>query len=50
MLSVEQSLTERMPWLAQHPKIRRPVAGMLGRLADETGFNRVLERVGDIEG
>lgn len=50
MLSVEQTLTERMPWLAQHPLIRRPVAGVLGRLADETGFNRVLDRVGSLEG
>ena len=23
MLSVEQSLTERLPWLAQHPLIRK---------------------------
>lgn len=50
MLSVEDTLTERLPWLAQHPKIRRPVAGMLGRLADETGFNRVLEQCADVEG
>jgi putative hemolysin len=50
MLSVEQTLTERLPWLAHHPKIRRPVAGMLGRLADEAGFNRVLDAVGKVEG
>jgi putative hemolysin len=50
MLSIEQSLTERLPWLAQYPRIRRPVAGMLGRLADEDGFNRVLARVGTAEG
>ncbi len=50
MLSIEQSLTERLPWLAQHPAIRRPMAGMLGRLADEDGFNRVLQRVGAVEG
>ncbi|KRE88483.1 glycerol acyltransferase [Frateuria sp. Soil773] len=50
MLSVEQTLTERLPWLAQHPRIRRPVAGMLGRLADEAGFNRVLDAVGKVEG
>jgi putative hemolysin len=50
MLHVEQALTERLPWLAQHPKIRRPVAGMLGRLADESGFNRVLDRIGNAEG
>lgn len=50
MLSVEQTLNERLPWLAQHPGIMRPVAGMLGRLADEDGFNRVLTAVGDVEG
>src|SRR5215469_6412340 len=50
MLHVEQALTERLPWLAQHPMIRRPVAGMLGRLADEAGFNRVLDRIGDTKG
>ena len=50
MLRVEQALTERLPWLAQHPMIRRPVAGMLGRLADETGFNRTLDRIGNVEG
>ena len=50
MLSIEQSLTDRLPWLAQHPRLRRPVAGMLGRLADEHGFNRVLDRVGNVEG
>jgi putative hemolysin len=50
MLSIEQSLTERLPWLAQHPGIRRPMAGMLGKLADESGFNRVLDRVGTSEG
>jgi putative hemolysin len=50
MLSIERSLTERLPWLAQHPHIRRPVAGMLGRLADESGFNRVLEAVGEAQG
>ena len=50
MLRVEQALTERLPWLAQHPMIRRPVAGVLGKLADESGFNHVLKTVGDIEG
>lgn len=50
MLSMEQSLTERLPWLAQYPLIRRPMAGMLGRLADEDGFNRVLDRAGAVEG
>jgi len=50
MLSVEQTLTERLPWLTQHPLIRRPVAGMLGRLADEEGFNRTLVAAGEAEG
>ncbi|MGH8157929.1 MAG: GNAT family N-acyltransferase [Rhodanobacter sp.] len=50
MLSIEQSLVERLPWLAQYPAIRRPVAGVLERLADEDGFNRVLKRVGAAEG
>lgn len=50
MLSVEQTLTERLPWLAQHPLIRRPMAGMLGRLADEDGFNRTLVAAGETEG
>lgn len=50
MLSIEQTLTERLPWLAVHPRIRRPVADMLGRLADEDGFNRVLDKVGNAEG
>ena len=50
MLSIEQSLTERLPWLAHYPRIRRPVAGMLGRLADEDGFNRVLDRIGEAKG
>ncbi|MBP1474709.1 lysophospholipid acyltransferase family protein [Frateuria sp. MAH-13] len=50
MLSVERNLVERLPWLAQHPRLRRPVAGLLGRLADESGFNRVLDAVGEVEG
>jgi putative hemolysin len=50
MLSVEQTLTERLPWLAQHPLIRRSVAGMLGRLADQEGFNRTLTANGGAEG
>ncbi len=50
MLSIEHSLTERLPWLAQYPRIRRPIADMLGRLADEEGFNRVLARAGDADG
>lgn len=50
MLSIEQTLTERLPWLAQHPHIRRPVAGLLGRLADEAGFNRALEELDGLSG
>lgn len=50
MLSVEQTLNERLPWLAQHPGLLRPIAGMLGRLADEEGFNRTLDRIGEAEG
>jgi putative hemolysin len=50
MLSVEQSLAGRVPWLAQFPAIRRPVTGMLERLADESGFNRVLRQVGGLDG
>jgi len=50
MLSIEQSLSERLPWLAQYPRIRRPVADMLGRLADEQGFNRVLEQIDGASG
>ena len=50
MLCIEQTLTARLPWLALHPRIRRPVADMLGRLADEDGFNRVLDKVGAAEG
>ncbi len=50
MLSIDQSLAERLPWLARYPGIRRPVADLLGRLADEDGFNRVLRRVGAAEG
>jgi putative hemolysin len=50
MLSIDKSLVERLPWLAQHPRIRRPVAGVLGRLADEAGFNRALKAAGGVEG
>ena len=50
MLSIERSLARRLPWLAHYPALRRPVAGMLGRLADEDGFNRVLGLVGEVEG
>ena len=50
MLSIDKSLVERLPWLAHHPRLRRPVAGLLGRLADEAGFNRALRLAGDVEG
>ncbi|MGN6327723.1 MAG: GNAT family N-acetyltransferase, partial [Rhodanobacter sp.] len=50
MLSIEQALVERMPWLARHPAIRRPMAGFFGRLADESTFNRVLEQAGPVRG
>jgi putative hemolysin len=50
MLSIEQSLVDRLPWLAEYPRLRRPMAGVLGRLADEDGFNRVLEQAGAAEG
>jgi len=50
MLRIEKTLAERLPWLAHYPGIRRPMAGMLGRLADEGRFTRVLERIGDAEG
>lgn len=50
MLCIEQTLTQRLPWLTQRPGIRRPVADLLARLADEGGFNRVLDKVGASEG
>jgi putative hemolysin len=50
MLSIEQALVERMPWLAQYPRIRRPMVGLFGRLADESNFNRVLEQTGSAHG
>ena len=50
MLSIEQSLLDRVPWLAQHPRLRRPIADVLCRLADQEGFNRVLAHAGDLQG
>lgn len=50
MLSVEKTLDEQMPWLAQHPLLRRPVVNLLGRLADEDGFNRTLDELDGLEG
>ncbi|MDA3914735.1 lysophospholipid acyltransferase family protein [Oleiagrimonas sp.] len=42
MLSIERSLMERLPWLANHPFIRKPMAGLLGHLAAEGSFNDTL--------
>lgn len=50
MLSIERMLLQRAPWLAQHPRIRRPVAGLLGRLADEGRFNHTLTLLQDTRG
>lgn len=50
MLSVEQTLAERLPWLASRPVIRRPLASVLSRLADERGFNAALTRAGPCAG
>ncbi|MBB3229062.1 putative hemolysin [Luteibacter sp. Sphag1AF] len=50
MLSIEQALTDRIPWLAQHPRIRKPVAGMLEKLAHETRFNATLDHAGHAQG
>lgn len=50
MLSIDRLLLQRAPWLAQHPRIRRPVAGLLGRLANEGGFNQTLTALKDTRG
>jgi len=50
MLSVEETLKSRMPWLANRPRIRKPVASLLGRLAAEDHFNRVLQALEGQEG
>ncbi len=50
MLSIEETLLQRAPWLAQHPRLRRPVASLLGRLADEAGFNRTLTALDGLSG
>ncbi|TCV94914.1 putative hemolysin [Luteibacter rhizovicinus] len=50
MLSIEQALTDRIPWLAQHPRIFKPVAGMLEKLAHETRFNQTLDHAGTAQG
>jgi putative hemolysin len=46
MLSIDQTLQERLPWLAQHPLIRKPLVGMLEKLAHETRFNQTLDHAG----
>ena len=46
MLSIDQTLQERIPWLAQHPRIRKPLVGMLETLAHEDRFNRTLALAG----
>lgn len=46
MLSIDQTLMERLPWLAQHPLIRKPLVGMLEKLAHETRFNQTLDHAG----
>ena len=50
MLSIDRTLSERMPWLAQHPKVRKPLAGLLGTLAHEQRFNETLEALRDTQG
>lgn len=45
MLNIEQALTDRLPWLVKHPKVRRTVAGMLEKLAHEARFNKTLDVV-----
>ena len=46
MLSIDQTLAERLPWLAQHPLIRKPLVGMLEKLAHENRFNQTLDHAG----
>jgi putative hemolysin len=50
MLSVEETLKSRMPWLASRPRIRKPVASLLGRLAAEDHFNHILQALEGREG
>lgn len=46
MLSIDQALAERLPWLDQHPLLRKPLVGMLEKLAHETRFNKTLDHAG----
>ncbi len=50
MLSVEETLKSQVPWLANRPRIRRPVAGLLGRLAAEDDFNGILTALAGLQG
>jgi len=50
MLSIDQTLLERMPWLKQHPLLRKPLVGMLESLAHEDRFNRTLDHAGNALG
>jgi len=50
MLKVEQALTDRLPWLEKHPRILRPIAAMLERLAHEERFNDTLRTVAPATG
>ncbi|SEM94027.1 Putative hemolysin [Luteibacter sp. UNCMF331Sha3.1] len=50
MLSIDQTLLERIPWLAQHPLLRKPLVGMLESLAHEDRFNRTLDHAGNALG
>src|ERR1700754_5181472 len=50
MLSIDQTLLERMPWRAKHPRIRKPLVGMLEALAHEDRFNRTLAFSGPAQG
>lgn len=50
MLSIDQTLLERIPWLAQHPLLRKPLVGMLESLAHEERFNRTLDHAGSALG
>lgn len=50
MLSVERTLTERLPWLANHPLIRKPMVGLLGRLVAEEHFNYTLHVLEGLSG
>lgn len=50
MLRIESVLDQTLPWLAQHPRLKRPVVTLLEHLADEQRFNDTLRRIGDVQG